>query len=77
MKFSVLMSIYKNDNPIFLKDALRSIYEDQTVKPSEIIIVFDGELNELLYKVVDEFIYGKEEVVKVIPGEKNHGLGEA
>ena len=43
-KISVLMSVYKNDNADFLKLALKSIYEDQTVKPDEIVVVCDGPL---------------------------------
>ena len=76
-KYSVLMSVYKNDDPVFLKEALESIYENQTVKPDEIVIVFDGALNEKLYSVLDTFKIGKEEIVKYYPQEINRGLGEA
>lgn len=76
-RYSVLMSVYKNDDPLFLKSALRSIYDDQTTKPDEIVIVFDGPLNENLYEVLDDFRSGKEEVVKYYPLEINCGLGEA
>lgn len=75
--YSVLMSVYKSDNPTFLKLALESIYENQTVKPDEIVIVFDGPLNEQLYSVLDKFIEDKKQVVKYFPQEKNQGLGEA
>lgn len=75
--YSVLMSVYKNDNPDFLKLALESIYDKQTVKPDEIVVVFDGPLNEALYVVLDEFKHGKESVVKYYPQEVNKGLGEA
>ena len=63
-KYSVLMSVYKNDDPDFLKLALESIYDNQTVKPDEIVVVFDGPLNDKLYAVLDGFKSGKEEVVK-------------
>ena len=76
-RYSVLMSVYKNDDPLFLKSALRSIYDDQTMKPDEIVIVFDGPLNEKLYEVLDDFKSDKEEVVKYYPQEINRGLGEA
>ena len=76
-KYSVLMSVYKNDDPDFLKIALESIYDRQTVKPDEIVVVFDGVLNDRLYAVLDEFKTGKESVVKYYPQEINHGLGEA
>ncbi len=75
--YSVLMSVYKNDDPDFLARALRSIYEDQTVKPDEIVVVFDGPLTVELYAVLNEFRVGKENVVKYYPQEENHGLGEA
>lgn len=75
--YSVLMSVYKNDDPGFLSIALKSIYDDQTVKPDEIVVVFDGPLTDKLYAVLNEFQLGKENVVKYFPQEENHGLGEA
>lgn len=77
MKYSVLMSVYKNDNPCFLKIALDSIYEKQTKKPDEIVVVFDGPLTDNLYGTLNEFQKGKEDVVKYYPQEVNRGLGEA
>ena len=76
-KYSVLMSVYKNDSPEHLKIALESIYENQTIKPDEIIIVFDGILTNELEKVLNDFRGGKENVVKFIPQKENKGLGEA
>lgn len=77
MKYSVLMSVYKNDSPEFLKLALESIYEKQTRKPGEIVVVFDGPISEELHKVLDDFRNGKEDVVKFFPQKENKGLGEA
>ncbi len=77
MKYSVLMSVYKNDNPDFLGMALRSIYEEQTKKPDEIVVVFDGPLNDELYHVLDEFAKDKSDVVHYYPQDVNRGLGEA
>ena len=77
MKYSVLMSVYKNDSPIFLEVALKSIYEDQTRKPDEIVVVFDGPLTDDLFKVLDDFRNGKEQIVRYYPQEINRGLGEA
>lgn len=76
-KYSVLMSVYKNDSPVFLKFALESIYDNQIKKPDEIVVVFDGPLNDSLYNVLDVFIQGKESIVKYYPLEVNSGLGEA
>ena len=77
MKCSVLMSVYKNDNPDFLKIALESIYEKQTRKPDEIVVVFDGELTPELYTVLDKFKENKEDVVFYYPQAVNQGLGQA
>ena len=76
-RYSVLMSVYKNDDPDFLKIALESVYNIQTVKPDEIVVVFDGPLTDRLYFVLDEFKNGKEEIVKYYPQAINSGLGEA
>lgn len=77
MKCSVLMSVYKNDNPEFLKVALESIYDNQTRKPDEIVVVFDGELTLELYSVLDNFKKNKESVVFYYPQAINRGLGQA
>lgn len=77
MKYSVLMSVYKKDNPDFLKLALESIYEGQTRKPDEIVVVFDGPLTEDQYVILDEFKQGKENIVFYYPQPENKGLGEA
>lgn len=71
------MSVYKNDDADFLKIALESIYEKQTRKPDEIVVVFDGPLKEPLYQVLNDFQKGKKDVVKYYPQEVNRGLGEA
>lgn len=77
MKTSVLMTVYYKEQPEFLKLALESIYDNQTKKPDEIVVVFDGKLTDGLYKVLDEFKQGKEDIVFYYPQEENRGSGEA
>ena len=77
MPYSVLMSVYKNDSPQFLALALESIYDKQTRKPDEIVVVFDGPLTDELNNVLNDFYVGKEDVVFYYPQEINRGLGEA
>ncbi|PKH20176.1 acetylgalactosaminyl-diphospho-UDP glucuronosyltransferase [Enterobacterales bacterium CwR94] len=55
-KFSVLMSVYHSDNPHYLDVALHSIYDDQLVKPDQIIIVADGELLQTQNDIIGKFI---------------------
>lgn len=77
MKCSVLMSVYKKDDAVYLRQALTSIYDDQTVKPDEIVVVFDGPLTAELYEVLNEFRCGKEDIVFYYSLDTNKGLGEA
>ena len=74
-KYSVLMSVYKKDSPEYLQIALKSIYEQQSIKPDEIVIVVDGPIPENLRKVLDSFKKDKEKIVKIIQQEQNKGLG--
>ncbi|NTQ65428.1 sugar transferase [Enterococcus faecium] len=53
-KYSVLMSLYKKENPEYLKLSIDSML-NQTVVPDEIIIVEDGSLTNELYSVLDEY----------------------
>lgn len=57
--------------------ALRSIYEGQTRKPDEIVVVFDGPLTEGLYQVLEAFASEKGELVRYCPLKEHRGLGEA
>lgn len=50
--YSVLMSIYKKENPAFLTQSLDSIL-NQTVFPSEIVMVKDGLLTRELEAVLE------------------------
>ena len=54
MKFSVLMSVYKNDNPEFFREALKSISVNQIVKPSQIVVVEDGPVDKTFDDIIKE-----------------------
>mgnify|MGYP004457059405 CR=1 FL=1 len=75
MNYSVLMTIYKNDNPEYFKLALESMVK-QTLKPDEIVLVKDGPITIKLQNVIDDFkkIYNKIVEVNL---EENVGLGLA
>lgn len=77
MKFSVLLSVYKNENPIFLQEALSSIWDQQLVKPSEIVIVEDGPLTADLYLILHEWQLKLNNNLKRVPLKINMGLGRA
>lgn len=71
------MSIYKNDDPSCLKEALESIYEKQQRKPDEIVVVIDGPIPTELEDVLYGFAQDKGDVVRICPLKENRGLGEA
>ena len=50
--FSVLMCVYKKDNPDFLDVALSSIYSSQELKPDQVVLVCDGELTPAIEVVI-------------------------
>lgn len=76
MKFSVLMSVYKNDNPEYLIQAINSITLEQIVKPNEIIIVVDGLIPIELEEVLEQY-KEKCDYLKTVYLKENRGLGEA
>lgn len=75
-KYSVLMSLYKNEHPEYLRLALDSMI-NQTVKPDEIVLVEDGPLTDELYKVVQEYRENNPELLHIVVNKKNLGLGLA
>jgi glycosyltransferase involved in cell wall biosynthesis len=76
LKFSVLLSLYIKENPFFLEQALKSIFE-QTRLPTEIILEVDGQITEELQKVVDRFKNKYHQIFKIAYLESNVGLGIA
>lgn len=75
MEFSVLMSVYIKEKPHYLKEALQSIF-DQTVAPTEVVVVKDGALTDELEQVIS-FFQDRERALKVVPLPENIGLGKA
>lgn len=75
--FSVLMSVYYKENPIYLKEAIESIYDKQILKPTEIVLVEDGKLTEELYQEINRQKEKLKDILKIVKLEKNSGLGKA
>ncbi len=74
--YSVLMSIYKKENPTFLRQALDSMLV-QTVPPAEIVMVKDGPLTAELESVLSEYNSQWPDLFKFVSYSENHGLGYA
>lgn len=75
LHFSVLLSLYHKESPDFLCQSLDSIF-NQTLMPDEVVLVEDGPLTKELTKVVNAYCR-KYLLLKIVPLEKNYGLGKA
>ncbi|WP_152422009.1 glycosyltransferase [Natrialba chahannaoensis] len=75
-QFSVLISVYENDDPDHLTIALDSVL-DQMEVPSEIVLVADGPLTTELENVIERFRTSHPEVFTLVRLESNQGLGAA
>ena len=74
--FSVLIPVYIKENPAFLRLALKSVLDDQTLKPNEMVIVEDGPLTEELTAVLDDFS-ARYPIIKRYKLPENRGMGAA
>lgn len=54
-EFAVAVSVYHKDNAVFVKRALESIWDLQTVRPSQIVLVIDGPVGKDILATVKEF----------------------
>ncbi len=70
---SVLMSIYKGDNPLFLDEALKSVMM-QSRPADEVVLVQDGPLLEEQIEVLKKHA---DKTFKIIAFESNRGLALA
>jgi len=74
LNFTVTISVYRNDSPIFFKQAIESIL-NQTLPPNEIIIAIDGELSNDLNLILND--YKNCESIKFLKFKQNVGLGKS
>lgn len=76
MKYSVLMSLYKNEKVEYLDKSIMSMLS-QTVVPDEIVIVKDGPLTKELEDTLNNYLNSYPNLFKIIPSKENLGLGLA
>jgi glycosyltransferase involved in cell wall biosynthesis len=75
--FSVLLSVYEKENPQYLDEALYSIWDSQTVKPNQIVLVKDGPLTEALDVCINAWQEKLGDTLTIVPLEQNVGLAIA
>lgn len=74
MTIAVLMSVYKNEKADRLDRCMRSIWDDQTLKPNQVILVEDGPLPQELHDVINAWKNKLQGTLDVLVNEENLGL---
>lgn len=74
--YSVLMTVYKEDNPEYFDLALKSMI-NQTSKPDEIVLVNDGPIPQKLQNIIDRNIATTDVYINQVSLPQNVGLGRA
>ena len=75
MEFSVLMTVYEKEKPYNLRKSLLTSYR-QTIRPTEIVLICDGELTQELYDEIEQ-IKSEIPILKVYQLSSNVGSGPA
>lgn len=76
MNFSVLMTVYKNDNEINFANAINSIW-DQSLRPNQIVLVVDGPVSNKIIDVIKKWKDELKEIFSVTFLSENSGLAHA
>lgn len=73
--FSVLISVWEKDDPILFSRAVNSIF-DNTLLPSEVILIIDGPIDSILNNTINNLIL-KYSAIKPFFLDENVGLARA
>lgn len=74
MSISVLISVYRSEKASFLDRALQSIWDDQTLKPNQIVLIEDGELGNELIDIIENWKKILTDRLIIVKNEHNLGL---
>lgn len=75
MKFSALLCLYRNNDHDEVQDAINSAFMNQTMPPTELVVVFDGPVPEKVEAVINTF--AKKNSTQIIRFKENRGHGPA
>lgn len=75
--FSVLLSLYEKEKVLYFDRAMKSIWEEQTLKPNQIVLVKDGILPSELENKVSDWQEKLGEVLTIVSLPVNKGLAKA
>ncbi|MDF4221116.1 glycosyltransferase [Maribacter sp. M208] len=71
---SVIMSVYYKEKPAYLELALDSIWTLQTLKPTQIILIEDGELTDELNVIIEKWKQVLQDILLIHKNKTNVGL---
>ncbi|MDQ3308062.1 MAG: glycosyltransferase [Actinomycetota bacterium] len=75
--FSLLMSVWGGDDPRYLETAFRSVVQDQTLPPDDVVLVQDGPVSSLLAETITGLIHESPVPTTLLALQDNVGLGQA
>lgn len=76
-EFSLLLPVYAGDDPTFLSLAFSSTVQNQTLRPSEVVIVQDGPVPEPLTRELERIERDSPVPVHIVRLSENQGLTSA
>lgn len=75
MEFCSLITVYSKDNSVFFERALSSIWNDQSLRPNQIVLVQDGPIPLELNEIINSWVsYLGSEILTVVVLKENLGL---
>lgn len=77
MNFAVLLSVYYKEDSVYLDEALTSIWQKQTLKPSQIVLVKDGPLTTALESIIKQWKVELGSILTIVSLKENQGLAKA
>jgi glycosyltransferase involved in cell wall biosynthesis len=71
---SVLMAVYKSERAEHFNRSLQSVWDDQTLKPNQIVLIVDGPIGDELRQVINHWKDKLGKILCVVENEENLGL---
>lgn len=75
--FSLLLPVYSGDRPDYLHRAFHSSVHEQSLRPTEVVIVRDGPVSADLESMLDRLVEESPVPARVLRVERNLGLAHA
>jgi glycosyltransferase involved in cell wall biosynthesis len=75
--FTVLLSVWAGDDAGHLREAVRSVVDEQTVRPAQLVLVQDGPVGVELARTIDDIRASSAVPVTFLEITENGGLGPA